>query len=63
LLVEDETLVKKACAVTLRNHGNHVLEASNGTEALRVVEKKLDSSIGLLFTDVVMPFMGGVELS
>ena len=63
LLVEDEALVKKACAVTLRNHGNHVLEASNGTKALRVVEENLDSSIGLLFTDVVMPFMGGVELS
>ena len=58
LLVEDEALVREGYAVTLRNPGCHVLEASNGAEVLRVVEENLNSGIALLFTDVVMPFMG-----
>jgi CheY-like chemotaxis protein len=63
LLVEDEALVREACAIALRNYGYNVLEASNGTEAVRIVEANIESGIDLLMTDVVMPFMGGVELS
>jgi two-component system cell cycle sensor histidine kinase/response regulator CckA len=63
LLVEDEALIREACAIALRYYGYNVLEASNGTEAVRIVETHLESGIDLLMTDVVMPFMGGVELS
>jgi len=56
LLVEDEEAVRNACRRILENAGFHVLEASNGSEALDEVE---DRPIDLLLTDVVMP--GGVS--
>ena len=40
-----------------------MLEAANGEEALRVVQKHDGKGIQLLLTDVVMPQMGGIELS
>ena len=50
-------------ATVLRDRGYEVLEASNGEEALRTVEKHGGEGIELLLTDVVMPQMGGLELA
>ena len=61
--VEDENQVKNLAAQTLREQGYIVLEASSRIEALRVAEESPHTKIQLLLTDVVMPLMGGKELS
>ena len=63
LEVEDEDQVKNLAAQAFREQGYTVLAASNGIEALRVAEESPHTKIQLLLTDVVMPLMGGKELS
>ena len=63
LLAEDEPLVRSMVATVLRDRGYEVLEASNGDEALRMVQKHGGEGIELLLTDVVMPQMNGPELA
>ncbi len=62
LLVEDEPLVRELAVVTLREKGYTILEAANGEEGLRVAREH-DGKIDLVLTDVVMPVMGGKEMS
>ncbi len=62
LVVEDEGMVRAVASASLRAKGYHVLEASNGSEALAIAAGH-DGPIHLLVTDVVMPQMGGVELT
>lgn len=62
LLVEDDNQVRSIAAITLETSGYDVLVAANGEEALRLC-KRSGSSIELLLTDIVMPRMGGQELS
>jgi two-component system, cell cycle sensor histidine kinase and response regulator CckA len=62
LLVEDEETLRKLASSILEGYGYTVLSAGNGEEALQL----LNDSPGiprLLVTDVVMPKMGGRELS
>lgn len=61
LLVEDEPAVRGLFALSLRKDGYFVLEASNGAEALAVVERA--GRVNLVVTDVVMPIMKGTELA
>ncbi len=61
LLVEDEPAVRGLFALSLRKDGYFVLEASNGAEALAVVEQA--GRVDLVVTDVVMPVMKGTELA
>jgi CheY-like chemotaxis protein len=63
LLTDDEPLVRNLIATLLNNQGYTVLEASNGTDALQVAQEHIDDKIDLLLTDVVMPYMDGVQLS
>ena len=62
LVAEDEEPVRQLLIRILNDLGYTVLEASNGLEALQVADRH-EGPIDLLITDVVMPKMGGVELS
>ncbi len=53
LVVEDEIIIRLMIADTLRAQGITVIEASNGDEALRVLQSSLP--VQLLFTDIRMP--------
>jgi two-component system cell cycle sensor histidine kinase/response regulator CckA len=62
LLVEDEESVRSYVSQVLRDLGYTVLEAEHGEHALQVAERH-QGSIDLLLTDVMMPRIGGPELS
>ncbi len=60
--MEDEEIVRELVCQVLSEHGYDVMCASNGMEAMQMsAERK--GRIALLITDVVMPQMGGLELS
>ncbi len=62
LLVEDDEGVRELAATFLQDLGYAVLEATNGKQALALLEE--GHPIDLLFTDLVMPGgMNGLELS
>jgi two-component system, cell cycle sensor histidine kinase and response regulator CckA len=61
LLVEDEATVRSSVRRLLEWHGYRVVEAGNGSEALRIYEDN-PQAIDLVLTDLVMPEMGGHEL-
>ena len=60
LFVEDDSHARASTAEILARHGFAMLVASGGEEALRLLENR---KIDLLFTDIVMPGMDGVELA
>lgn len=61
LVVDDEDLVRDIFYQYLGTIGNYkVLTASNGYEALKIIEKE---EIHCCFTDLSMPGMGGIELT
>ncbi|MEJ2543517.1 MAG: response regulator [Calditrichaceae bacterium] len=62
LVVEDEVNVLEFAKEALQNSGYKVLEAKDGIEALKVLKNK-SKEIDLIISDVVMPDMGGQELS
>src|SRR6266478_413008 len=62
VLAEDEKDVREVAREFLESGGYTVIEARDGTEALKRVEKH-DGAIHLLVTDMVMPGMTGQELS
>jgi PAS domain S-box-containing protein len=61
LLVEDEQAVREMVALGLQLFGYRVLEAANGPEALKIWDRQA-REIDLLFTDMRMPGMTGMEL-
>lgn len=62
LLVEDNLDVRNMTRTSLEHYGYQVIEAANGLEAIQVFEAH-EGRIDLLFTDVVMPGMGGQTLA
>ncbi|HWI29285.1 MAG TPA: response regulator [Stellaceae bacterium] len=60
LFAEDETTIRNAVAQLLSSRGFRVLVADDGYEALRLL---LQEDVDVLFTDIVMPGLGGVELA
>jgi signal transduction histidine kinase len=61
LVVEDNAIVRKALVESLELLNYHTREATNGQEALAMLEQHGDD-VDLLLSDVVMPGMGGVAL-
>jgi len=62
LLVEDDKTVRQFLRMTLSEGGYTLLEADDGEEAVALLRRD-DRPIHLLITDVIMPRMGGKELS
>jgi PAS domain S-box-containing protein len=61
LVVEDDLATQMAVREILETLNYQVLTASNGQEALIIIEQR-DGAIDLVLSDMVMPEMGGVEL-
>ncbi|MDQ2821775.1 MAG: PAS domain S-box protein [Pseudomonadota bacterium] len=62
LIVEDESDLMDVASELFRSMGYEVITASNGTDALDILERK--AHIDILFTDVMMPNgMNGIELA
>ncbi|SDI64593.1 hybrid sensor histidine kinase/response regulator [Pseudomonas abietaniphila] len=59
LLVDDDPDVRSVTAMMLSSFGYAVVEAENGSDAL----KQIDASIDLVLTDFAMPNMTGAELA
>jgi DNA-binding NtrC family response regulator len=64
LFVEDDLNVRQLATDALISFGYEVYEAEHGKQALDLIDKnKLIDKIDILITDMVMPVMGGEELS
>ncbi len=63
LLVEDDESLRKMGSRILNSYGYFVIEAESGAKAVELVAEKDQRRISLLVTDVIMPKMGGKELS
>jgi PAS domain S-box-containing protein len=61
LIVEDEPELLALAASLFRSIGYDVLTADNGADAARIMER--GEGVDILFTDVVMPNMTGIELA
>ena len=62
LVVEDDDLVRRVAARTLRNHGYQVVEAASPSEGLALAERQA-GVIDCVLTDLVMPGIGGATLA
>ena len=64
LVAEDDMDVRELACAFLTNLGYKVYEAENGVKALELIKKQnLIDKIDLLFSDMVMPEMGGDQLA
>lgn len=61
LVVDDETAVRRFAARVLQREGFEVLEATDGAEALELVQAN-HVNIDVVVSDIVMPRLNGVEL-
>jgi CheY-like chemotaxis protein len=62
LLAEDEDGVRDLARLCLERNGYQVLEAGNGSDALRICEQ-YPGAIDILVTDVVMPHLSGRQVA
>ncbi|MFZ5623103.1 MAG: PAS domain S-box protein, partial [Gemmatimonadota bacterium] len=61
LVVDDEDGIRRSAARVLGRFGYTVVEASDGSSALKVIERT-EVPFDLVITDLVMPHMGGLAL-
>ncbi len=59
LVVDDSLSVRKFTSILLEQRGYEVLTASNGLEALNIIDEQ---TVNLIITDLEMPVMHGYEL-
>lgn len=59
LAVDDSASMRQMVSFTLKGAGHEVVEASDGTEALKIAEGQ---SVDLVLSDVNMPNMNGIDL-
>jgi PAS domain S-box-containing protein len=62
LIVDDEDAVRAVVARTLQAEGYEIISARHGREAIYYLEQ-VGGSVDLVLTDLVMPVMGGHELT
>jgi PAS domain S-box-containing protein len=62
LIVEDQETLRSLAEVVLKQYGYHVIEASDGEEAIAAASQ-LPGQIHLLLTDVILPGMNGKEVA
>ena len=60
LVVEDNKNLRKLMTTYLKNNSYETLEASDGEEALEVIDK---NHVDLIISDIMMPNMDGYELA
>ncbi len=61
LVADDEETIRQVMVKILSRAGFNVLTAVDGRDARRILQERMDE-ISMLVTDVMMPFMNGVEL-
>lgn len=59
LVVEDEELMLKALQFRLGKEGYDVFIAKDGMQALKLIS---ETQFDLVITDIMMPFVGGLEI-
>jgi two-component system cell cycle sensor histidine kinase/response regulator CckA len=62
LVVDDEPQIRSFVKSVLVRERHRVLEASDGVDAVALLEKQ-GQKVDLLLTDIVMPRMDGIELA
>lgn len=58
LVVDDDKEIRNAIKIYLSNEGYYIYEASNGLEAIDILNK---NEISLILMDIMMPKLGGIE--
>ncbi|MEG2195386.1 MAG: response regulator transcription factor, partial [Terrisporobacter sp.] len=59
LVVDDEKEIRNLIEIYLKNEGYNVIKASDGEEALRILQRE---DIQLMVLDIMMPKMDGMEV-
>lgn len=59
LVVDDSPVLRRVMSVTFERNGYEVETAENGEEALSILE---DVDIDIIFADIQMPVMDGIEM-
>jgi two-component system chemotaxis response regulator CheY len=59
LIVDDSVFIRNAVVSAIVESGHEPLEAENGQEALDILK---NGKVDLIFSDVNMPIMGGLDM-
>ncbi len=63
LVVDDESEVRKVVRITLEKAGYHVLEATDGKQAIEEIQKEENAvTLDMIITDIRMPNTNGIDV-